>query len=176
MTIDITDSLLTLEIKGVVLYTCKLQKFDFNVNIKDLKKHPNLPEWLETPFRLAWEKSSIPKVPLKIIQAPKDSIEAQYVISKILNSEELEDIQYSLHFDRNFRIDISQFQMETISEKQYSNLFLDDKSIDILGRVFSPKNIPSPSEELRMAVYLPQSDARTIYRALPKHASLAVRF
>jgi hypothetical protein len=177
ISLDLVDSVLTLEVKGVILRTCQLQKYDMNIDLRNLKKHPNLTEWLDEPFTLQYDSSSIPKVPFKVIQAPKDSIEAQAVINKILSTTIEEDIHYSLHFNRNLRIDIAQFQVEGITEPQYSNLlYLDDQSIDFLTKVFSPKNLPTVSAELNLRIFLSQSDARAIYRALPKHTSLAIRF
>jgi hypothetical protein len=177
MSLDLVDSVMTLEVKGVILRTCQLQKYDMNIDLIGLKKHPKLAEWLDDPFTLQYDSSSIPKIPYKVIQAPKDSIEAQAVINKILSTPLEEDIFYTLHFNRNLRIEISQFQMEGITEPQYSNLiYFDDQSIDLLTKVFSPKNISTVSAELKIGIFLSQSDARAIYRALPKHTSLAIRF
>jgi hypothetical protein len=176
MAIDLVDSILTLELKGVILRTCRLQKFDLNIDPVKLKKHPNFTDWLEDPFILQYDSSSIRKKLFKIIQAPKDSIEAEEVIRSILKNGVEEDIYYSLHFGRHLRIDISQYSLKELSQPQYSNLFyFDDQSIDLLTRVFSPNTRSAISAELRIDIQLSHSDARAIYRAIPKHTALAIR-
>jgi len=175
LSIDLVDSLISLEMQGVILRKCKIQKYDINWSLKYFRQHPNFLSWIKTPFILRSDTASITKVPVKVIHAPKNAIEAAQLLAKILPHED-PGVEFNLKFDRNLHFQFRQADSLNLLENNKTNIYYSDI---LSGKKLSslPASIKEyfPSRGYQIDIILSRDDAKAIYRALPKDARLALR-
>ncbi len=133
-------------------------------------------EFLSTPFEVINYFASIPKVPIVIKKAPKDTIEYQkmneipkippekYVFS-ILNTNKHLSI-YIIQSEKFKKHQILNFLKVWIYERYLT-------TIKILKGCFTFK---IPDNDAIIKIKIPLEDAKTIYRALPERAKIIIVF
>ena len=173
LTVDLTDSIVNLEISGVEVHTAEIKK----MNISRILKHGNdyiISTMLSRPLNIAREYSSIQKEPLMIKMAPRDT--SEYVPDIIPDTADYEPVNFILEMDNGIVIYV--YQEEKLNQGDAMNLFGFDlryrikNSIRSLASVFTLK-VPEyhPFIKLRLS----REDAKIIYRALPRQGQIAVR-
>jgi hypothetical protein len=175
LSIDLIDSLIFIEMQGVVLRKCKIQKYDLNWSLKYFKQHPNFLSWLKTSFILQGDSASITKVPIKVIHAPESPIDAAKLLAKILPQEEPK-VKFWLKFDRNLQFQFRQADSLDLLENRETNVYYSDiLSGNKLTSLPTSMKEYFPSREYQIDIILSHEDAKAIYRALPRQAQLALR-
>jgi len=175
LSIDLVDSLVFLEMKGIILRKCKIQNYDLNWSLKYYRQHPNFLSWLKTPFILQGDSASITKIPIKVIHAPKNPIDAAKLLAKILPHEDPK-VEFRLKFDRNLQFQFRQADSLELLDNAETNIYFSDI---MSGNKFT--SIPTsmkeyfPSRDYQIDIILSRDDAKAIYRALPEYAQLALR-
>jgi hypothetical protein len=106
LTLNLQDSTLNLEIEGVVVHSSKLLKIEKSRFLDKTNPVAKI-NWLKSPFRTISYEASIPKTPITIAVAPRDTIEAEQM-SKQKQDTIPEYVSYSLLLDKDLRIEISQ--------------------------------------------------------------------
>lgn len=176
LSIDLPDSLLTLELNGVPLRQCKIEEYKITPLYSQLKFQPQFLEWLNDPFILVDESATISKVPIKEVIAPKDTIEAMKMLSKKVEIEK-EDVQFILVFDRDLILEVKQTEPPTLMGRFEMVLFRILKNITAFFKDFySLMTLKSSSQDFWIKIKISQNDAKAIYRALPKEARVVLRF
>jgi hypothetical protein len=175
LSIDLVDSLVFLEMKGVVLRECKILYYDLNWSLKYFKQHPNFLSWLKNPFILQEDSASITKVPIKVIYAPESPIDAAQLLQKILPQEDPK-VEFTLQFNRNLQFQIRQADSLDLLDNRETNIYYSDimpsnnlTSIPVKMREYFP------SRDYQIDILLSRADARAIYRAIPQNAQMALR-
>jgi len=175
LSIDLVDSLILLEIQGVILRTCKIERYELNWSLKYFREHPKFLSWLGTPFILQDDSASITKVPVKVIHAPKNPIDAAKLLQKILPKND-PFVEIDLEFNRNLRFHIQQGDTLDSPDHPEKGIYYSDI---LAGNKFetlrSSVKEYYPSRMYQINVVLSREDARAIYRALPNDARLALR-
>lgn len=175
LSIDLVDSLIFLEIQGIVLRECKIQKYGLSWSLKYFRQHPNFLSWLKTPFVLQGDSASITKVPIKVIHAPKNPIDAAKLLAKILPQED-PDVEFMLKFDRNLKFHFRQADSLELLDKVERNIYYSDiLSGNKLTSLPASMKEYFPSHDYQIDIILSREDAMAIYRALPQDAQLALR-
>jgi hypothetical protein len=176
MSLNLRDSTLTLLIKGVPARPCKILKLDISSGIKHLKKMGLYTSWAGMSFTLQKEWSTIEKSPIKVKEAPKDTIEAlKYMEEPALPP--LQDVHVTLRFDRHLVLNISQVQQTTWKNYpkrlQYEwdqlKIYLKDAYHQLRFRQQAPT-------ELRINLEISREDALAVYRAIPGKTELALLY
>jgi hypothetical protein len=106
MVLDLPDSLVILEIKGVTVKKTKILEMEVS-NRFAIIPHENLLPWISEPFILTHDLSTIPKSPIVVKQAPKDTIEAAKT-SSAPRPPDSTGVFYTFYFDRNLLIEVEQ--------------------------------------------------------------------
>ncbi|NTV82845.1 MAG: hypothetical protein HGA23_00915, partial [Bacteroidales bacterium] len=106
MVLNVPDRLLLLEIKGVTVKKTRIVDIEIS-NSFSLISHENLLPWISQPFSLERDLSTIPKSPIVVKQAPKDTIEAAKMSTKPAPPDST-NVFYTLYFDRNLVLEIEQ--------------------------------------------------------------------
>ncbi len=176
LSINLRDSLVSLEMKGTPIRQCRILRFEVSRALQRLQAKGRLHEWLAKPFKMQSDLATLPKAPMRIITAPKDTLEAQARAKETIPIETSE-VHFTLKFDRNLAIAIAQAQDLTFKGR------LKKWSYDLRRSYASVKAALAalqrgelPQHRMLIELELTQEDAKAIYRALPKQAGLALYF
>jgi hypothetical protein len=174
MVIDLPDSAIILEIKGVTVKKTKIMDMKVS-NRFAIIPHENLLPWISEPFTLKHDLSTIPKSPIVVKQAPKDTIEA----AKTSSMPRLPDstgVFYTFYFDRNLLIEIEQSNppeadvMDRV--KAYRDIKKEESKQSVIQMLKKPEQTDQP---MRIKLVLTDVDARAIFRAVPTNTKLILK-
>ena len=157
--VDLVDSIITLEIKGVPVRNCKIHHYYISKSLNELKKNQDVLEWLAYPFELEDDWSNIPKEPIKIKEINSDDSTTESIMD--LYKEKLPDIQVALFFSRGLSI----YMDHTYDE------FPSDSSLFKLMNKNSFKEV-----QYLVKIKINASDVKAIYRGLSDKSGLSFRY
>jgi hypothetical protein len=175
LVVDLHDSIVALRIKGVNVLESNISSFRTSKGFTHLQKAGALPLWLSQPFRLIDAHATVQKLPYKIIQAPKDSVEANKLKFKNIVLEK-QDVYCEYEFSRHLQLDVYQAEKRSPTDWRaalfrifnYVDNAYFSSCIDIL-------KLRWPVHRFHISLEIPYSDAQAIYRALPGNALAVVR-
>ncbi|MCX6234409.1 MAG: hypothetical protein NT175_06735 [Bacteroidetes bacterium] len=174
LSINLHDSVLNMEIKGVVVRTCKISDYKISKGFMKMT-HEQLHDWIDNPFTLQNTVSTILAAPVVYIKAPKDTIEAGQK-SQIPTLPADTAVYYRLNFDRDLVVDIDQKETPPSEGKKerrkyrFHNLY--QAASDNIRFLFHSEK---SRYKLWMRLELSREDARIVYRALPDKAMLTLK-
>ncbi len=175
LVINVPSKSIAIEIKGVQVRTATI----LNV-IPDQKlaliSHEHLTPWLSDPFVLKKYLGTIPKIPIVVKEAPKDTIEAQLRSSKPLPPDST-IVFTSLFFDRNLILEINQNGEPNERELPIVKAYLDKKTAyspdeKTIEKILNPGATDHP---VTIKLIVSAADARAIYRAIPSKTRLVLK-
>jgi hypothetical protein len=150
LVIDLVDSMVYLDIKGVTLRKTRISQFQISRSISYLKWYSAYSSWLSGPFSLKQDTvSSLPKQPVFIkdlAMYPLDYFDDWTYFTRLENEG---PVHYILEYDRDLRVQVDQ-----------------DSGV-----------VPAtelPGHWLRITI--PATDAKAIYRALTLPSQLSLRY
>jgi len=175
LSIDLRDSVVSLDFRGVSIQSTKIHRFRVSRAIKRLQATGRLHPWLVNGFTLQKELATLPKAPIRIKEAPKDTIEANETSGEELEIEN-SDVHFTWHFDRQLTVLVEQAQTPTFVGR-FSKIWYNlRRGSDSAGEtLFNLLQLKLPRHRLWIELELPREDAKAIYRALPENAALALR-
>lgn len=171
LVLNLQDSLLDIEIKGLPVQRCRLLSVDASNRLK-VAPHEDIQAWLGKPFTLKKEFATIPKVPMLIVDAPKDTNEAAKLPKKPMEPEKTA-VFFTLMFDRNLVLFVEQAEA-VVPEEEMLVAGYRQVNDSLFKRSVIEKVIqPMPSDlPIFIKVKMNEGDARSIYRSIP-HAGVA---
>jgi len=172
MTVNLADSVVSLEISGVTVHTCKITKIRTS-KIFRTGDESTISGMFGNPLNIINDYSTIRKEPLMIKTAPRDT--SEYRPDIIPDTSYIEPAGYILETDRNVRIFIYQEETATLHDKL--SLFRFDLNDRIRSAWKSLKRIiifRVPEYQPYIKIRVSKSDARILYRALPLNGQIAV--
>lgn len=175
LSVDLIDSVASLEVKGVSMRHCKILRYRRSGVIKRLRAQGRLQPWLSKPFVVQKELATLPKAPIRIKEAPKDTIEASESKGQDLPIEH-RDAEFTLHFDRNLTLVVEQAQTPSFKGR-LRKIWYDWRRIfgDAGGALVSLAHLQLPQHRIWIEIELSREDAKAIYRALPSQTGLVLR-
>lgn len=174
LTLNLHDSTLCLEIEGVVVHKSKLLKIKKSRFLDKTNAVAKI-NWLNSPFRTISYKASIPKTPITITQAPRDTIEAEHMSKKVVDTIP-EYITYSLLLDKDLRIEISQSNDSLPSWARETPSFFSKKWDGFKQTTASLFGLSDENYVPYIFVEIPFSEARSIYRAIPENSLVTITY
>jgi hypothetical protein len=175
MVLDLKDSAVSLVVQGVKIYSSKITSYQisslFN-KIDPIITSLNF-SW---PFKVIEYSSSIPKIPVIIRKAPKDTIEAASLPEPGQLEESQQYVIFQLKLDRKLGLS---FEQDSISDK------INRKSIKYF--IHTQKKVKKkavrnaliragPMEyQPEIKIKLNRQAALVIFRAIPENAKIAIR-
>lgn len=176
LSLNLRDSTLNLLIKGVIARSCKIQKLVFSNGIVHLKKMGLYTSWAGTPFTLQKEWSTIEKSPIKVKEAPKDTIEALKYMEEPAPPP-LQDVHVTLKFDRHLMLNISQVQQTKLKNYPQRLRYEWDQLLIYLRETWHQLGTrKSTPPEMWINIEISREDALAVYRAIPRNTALAVLY
>lgn len=174
--IDLRDSLATLLIKGVPVRQCPIRSFSMSQAIPHAARLDSLHTWLFPPFQLLRETATIPKAPIRIMDAPKDTVEAEAMAGQEIPIEN-NDVHFTLQFNRNLTVLIEQEQPPSSTGEFKKKFAFDMERIFAEARetIKGLKKRALPEQKLWIELAVSREDAKAIYRAIPTKLHMALR-
>ncbi|MDZ7362543.1 MAG: hypothetical protein ONB46_17745 [candidate division KSB1 bacterium] len=175
LVVDLIDSVAALEIKGVPIRRCKILRYRSAGLTRRLRNQGRLHQWLSTPFVLQKELATLPKSPIRIKEAPKDTIEANESKGEDLPIEH-RDAEFTLQFDRNLNLVVEQAQTPSFSGRWRKIWYALRRSFGTTrDAVVALAHLRLPQHRMWIEIEISREDAKAIYRALPHRAEMALR-
>ena len=172
--LDLADSLLILEIKGVTVKRSKIMDITIS-NQFSMISHENMLPWISEPFTLERDLSTIPKSPIVVKQAPKDTIEAAQLSSKPQLPDST-NVYFTLYFDRNLVLEIEQADPlkkgNTDNVKAYRKIKRKESTRSVFKMLRNPQQSDQP---MLINLVIDEEEARAIYRAVPTSTHLILK-
>jgi hypothetical protein len=172
LSMNLTDSIVNLEISGVAVSRSKLTRLSVSKMLKDRNGYV-ISSMLSKPFTIEKNYSSIPKEPLMIKMAPKDT--SEYKPDIIPDTADYEPVNYIMEMDNGAVIIV--YQEEKLNCGDGMHLFIFDLRYRMRNTWRSLKSVFTfkvPEYHPFIKVRLPRSAAKIIYRALPEHGQIAL--
>jgi hypothetical protein len=172
LSIDLTDSTMNLEISGVVVHMAKMSSFKAsrmltNGNENIISKMLSAPLTIESAF------ATIKKEPVLIKMAPKDT--SEYKPDIMPDTSITEPVNYILEMTNGTRIYVYQEEDEKPSDRKALFRFdLNDRLRQTWVALKSVAAFKVPEYHPFIKIRLPRSDAKIIYRAIPKNGQISV--
>ncbi len=172
ITLDIPDSTANLEISGVVVHSAKMKKIRVSKILSSGNKSV-IYSMLSTPMNIMNDFASLKKVPLMIKMAPKDT--SEYKPDIIPDTADRESVNYILEMNNGIRIFMYQAEDTTSTGRKNHFLFnLNDRLKNTLESLKSVMAFKVPEYHPFIKIELPKSDAKILYRAVPRNGQIAV--
>ncbi len=176
LTIDLVDSVMTLDIKGVPVWKSKIERYELSGALHRARRSPRLKHWLAKPFVLQNEYGTIAKAPIKKVDAPKDTIEAEK-LANMMPPPDSGDVAFVLDFSRNLTVKVCQSEKLSGEGRMQKTAVEVHQRLARLGHDLAAlRRLQMPSAPLVVSLRVPRADAKAVYRALPRRALLAFRF
>jgi hypothetical protein len=172
LTINLADSSMNLEISGVVVHRARMSSFKASRILTN--RNENLVSlMLSTPLTIASDFATIKKEPVMTKMAPKDT--SEYKPDIMPDTSITEPVNYILEMTNGTRIYIYQEEDEKRIDRMTLFKFdLSDRlrqSWEAIRRVVVFK---VPEYHPFIKIKLPRSDAKIIYRAIPKNGQISL--
>jgi hypothetical protein len=175
LAVDLPDSLISIDIKGVPVRTCKIQDYEISPVLRYAKEKGALNSWFADSFILQDYWATLPKAPIKVKEAPADTNEAKEMVDATIPVEK-QDVRFILQFNKNLIIQVDQTETFVFTgwfEKHFRNLqFRLEKGFEF---IYTLVKLKWPEPELRIKIKISQSDAKAIFRAIPQQAEAVIR-
>ena len=173
--LNLPDSTVSLLIQGLPVHTTNITGYKYSRILKE--SDPFLTAgFFSYPFKVLDYTSSVPKIPVIIRKAPKDTAEASVLPEPERLEESNQYVSFKLQLDRKLNL---VFEQDSISD------LIDKKSI----RQYLRKERKGNRKAIRQAFiragsyeYIPEikieldrSDALVFFRAIPENANITIR-
>lgn len=174
--LDLVDSAAALQLEGVTLRNSRIHRVEASSAIALLRQQQILNGWLDEPFILQDARATIARHPIRVIAAPKDTIEAAQRLASEMIPVDTADVYMTLRCDRRLQIEIIQAQPPTLSgwlrwcwHDLQTSVTTAGETLASLARL----QLPRPPIAIRLV--LSREDATAIYRAYSQGSGLALR-
>lgn len=176
LAVNLTDSTLTLEIKGVTVRTIPVISFRTAYSLEGID-HYAMTSLGSSPFIINYSESTIPKEPIMVTIAPRDTAEASRRLSVIPDTSVVAPVCFQLRLDSGIRLVIMQDCAGNSGDCRKVRRFLFRLAVrDAWGGIKNSALIRMPEYEPEIRIVVSKADARIIYRALPYNGMVAIRF
>lgn len=175
LAVDLVDSVAVLEIRGVVVRRCTLVGIERGALVGRRLQKREFRERLARPFGVLSEVGTLPKEPIRIEIAPKDTLEAQQAGPRKLEPE-AEDLHYILRIDGGLTLDLRQIETPAPTAlEEEKRLRWQARKDEAWAAFTSLVQRELPPHETVITLHLSRDDIKAIYRALTPEAGLALR-
>jgi hypothetical protein len=173
LTVNLDDSTANLEISGVSVHKAKITNMKAS---KILEGNENaILSMLSAPFTISHAIATIKKDPVMVKIAPKDT--SEYKPDIMPDTSITEPVNYILETDQGVRIYV--YQQENVKMSDRINQFkfdLNDRLKDTWSALKKIAVFKVPDYHPYIKIKLPRSDAKIIYRAIPKNGQIALYY
>jgi hypothetical protein len=172
LTINLADSSMNLEISGVVVHQARMSSF----KASRLLTHGNeniIFSMLSTPLLISSDLATIKKEPLMMKMAPRDT--SEYKPDIMPDTSIAEPVNYILEMTNGIRICVYQEEDEKRSDRMtFFKFDINDRLHQTWNALRRVAVFKVPEYHPFIKIKLPRSDAKIIYRAIPKNGQISL--
>lgn len=171
LSINLADSSINIEISGVVVHKARIN----SINISKILSGSDYSvlSMLSTPFTISRSIATIKKEPVMLKMAPKDT--SEYKPDIMPDTSIAEPVNYILEVNRGIRIYVYQQEKTKFVDRMSQFKFdIKDRITDTWSSLKSIAVLKVPEYHPYIRIKLPRTDAKIIYRAIPKNGQIAV--
>jgi hypothetical protein len=172
LTLNLADSTANIEICGVVVHKSKMKSFKISKILSSGNENAIL-SMLAIPFTISNALATIKKEPVMIKMAPKDT--SEYKPDIMPDTSITEPVNYILEMKDGIRIFV--YQEENVKFNDRMSIFtfdIKDRLRDTWSALKSVAVFKVPEYHPFIKIRLPRTDAKIIYRAIPRNGQIAV--
>jgi hypothetical protein len=176
LTLNIRDSLVQLETKGVVLKQVHFEEAEISRFFKSFNPG-NYSKVFSKPFKITDMGGTIVKEPITVKKAPKDSIEAAQNATKMDTAKVEEFVEWHIELNKAFIISLVQSDRkigninwptwEYRLRRHYHTLKTTIQDLVLLKR---------PAYYPEITIFIPKNEAKSFYRGLSTKGGVVIRF
>jgi hypothetical protein len=172
LTLNLVDSIANIEICGVVVHKAKLSHIETSKILMGDNDN-SLLSILPSPFIISQSFSTIKKEPLMIKMAPKDT--SEYKPDIMPDTSITEPVNYILVMKSGIRIYVYQKENVKLNDRiSHLKFDLNDRLRDTWSALKRVAAMKVPEYHPFIKIKLPRTDAKIIYRSIPKNGQIAV--
>ena len=172
LTLDLADSTANIEISGVVVHKSKMKSLKTSKILTAGNENVIL-SMLATPFTISHAFATIKKEPVMIKMAPKDT--SEYKPDIMPDTSITEPVNYILEMKGGIRIYVYQEENVKFSDRiSHFSFDFNDRLRDTWSALKSVAFLKVPEYHPFIKIRLPRTEAKIIYRAIPKNGQIAV--
>jgi len=172
LTLNLSDSTANIEISGVVVHKAKMKSLKTSKILLAGNENAIL-SMLATPFTISHAFATIKKEPVMIKMAPKDT--SEYKPDIMPDTSITEPVNYILEMNGGIRIYVYQEENVKFNARiSHISFDLKDRLRDTWSALKSVAVLKVPEYHPFIKIRLPRTDAKIIYRAIPKNGQIAV--
>ena len=172
LTLNLADSTANIEISGVVVHKAKMKSVKTSKILKTGNENAIL-SMLATPFTISHAFATIKKEPVMIKMAPKDT--SEYKPDIMPDTSITEPVNYILEMNGGIRIYVYQEENVKLSDKMSHLSFdINDRLRDTWSALKRVAVLKVPEYHPFIKIRLSRTDAKIIFRAIPKNGQIAV--
>lgn len=170
--INMRDSLIQLQIKGVVIRTVRMAEYDISPFFQRANQEA-IYNMLATPLVVTSMSATFPKEPINVKIAPKDTSEV--VVDIKPDTTDFEAVFFNLETDRNINFFFGQ-QEDTIPADRRARFFFDlnDRLQNARATIKAVSHFDVPPYTPYIKIWIPKSEAKIVYRAIPKECMIVL--
>jgi len=173
LTLNFPDSTANLMIKGVVVHSAKIESYKLSRFI-DAVDEISLYKMLSLPLHVTGHISTIPKVPLMVKIAPKDT--SEYTPDVVPDTTDIDAVNFIFETSAGIQLYFYESNPRESADgmKQFKFDFKDrvQSGYELFKSALTFKK-PKYQPEIR--IKLNKRDAKMIYRALPENADIVLK-
>jgi hypothetical protein len=171
LTINLADSSMNLEISGVVVHRAKIGSYKASRLLTG--NESIVSAMLAAPLTIASDLATIKKEPVMIKMAPKDT--SEYKPDMMPDTSITEPVNYILEMTNGTRIFVYQIETDKREDRMVQLKFdLNDRMHQTWQALRRVAVLKVPEYHPYIKIKLPRSDAKIIYRAIPKYGQIAL--
>jgi hypothetical protein len=172
LALNLSDSTATLEINGVTVHKAKLLKIDAPKILYKGNEYA-ISSMLSVPFSVTDNFGTIMKEPLMLKVAPKDT--SEYKPDILPDTTNSAAVNYIMQLDHGFRLYVYQDTGDDAGGAMNRLIFdLRDRFDQIWTIMKSIAGFKVPEYHPSIRLRMKKTDARIVYRALPRHGQIAL--
>jgi len=175
LVVDLRDSLMILEINGVALRVVPIHSYEIPGSLKGIKNY-QLTRFFGEPIPIATSEATIPKEPLMVKIAPRDTIEALALPVITPDTTGVDPVLFRLTLGNGIELAVLQDITDDILAKNALKKFVRKRSLrnatEGIRQVLSFK-VPEYLPEI--VIRVSKDDARVIYRAIPERGMVVLQ-
>jgi hypothetical protein len=180
VTIDLVDSVVCLELQGVVLHSAPIRHI-YKSDLFEALKPEAVLNLIAQPSTIINNESSFSKEPIKLKKAPKDTVEANLAVIQEAKEQqqqqqggvENEALYYNLMLSNGLQVSFAEEQHNVRWKSIPMYIKKKIKSIEKNSIQLSKFKLPEYTPGI--LIEMTREDAASIYRGMPANASVVVR-
>lgn len=177
LSIDLEQHLIQLELKGVVVMSSKIRESSISGFFKRMDGNVYF-DMFGSPLTIQRFESSIEKNPLRVVQAPKDTIAAAAAVAIKKDSLQDKSVYWTVKLDHDIELNIQGIDSISEAKSKYKlgKGFEFKRDVkNILNSFQQIKKLKKPNYTPEILISIPENEAKAILRALPRNASVTIR-